>query len=172
MVLKEQILSSIIDSIFKLDSPKIDESRKTQISNFVISTINGDIPDDYLAINANFSENNKGATVFILTNLRLIKIDIAPKEIKSSSFPLNTIIGIDRKIVNDDRAEFNISFQNGSFGLRYPQDDQSITDFFQKVDQKRYSIGAAFFYINKVNDKTDAINDRLIRVETKLEIKK
>lgn len=135
---KEKIIA-IIDDIFKLDSPKIDESRKNQVSDFIMSAVNGDNLAAHLVLNANLSENNKGAIIFILTNLRLIKIDIANKEIQSSSFFLNTLIGIDRKLIDGERSEFSIAFQNGSFGLRYSQDNQNITDFFQKIDRTRMS---------------------------------
>ena len=136
---KSETLSAIIQDIFSLDSPKIDDSRKKQITEFVITTVNGDNPTDYLVLNANLGENIKGIIAYILTNLRLIKIDIDAKEVQSSSFPLNTIIGIERKLIDGERAQFSVSFQNGSFGLRYSPSDQKITDFFQKIDQTRIS---------------------------------
>jgi hypothetical protein len=133
---KEEALNAIIEDIFILDSPKVDESRKKQISQFIVSTVNGDTPVARLVLNANLDENKKGVIVYILTNLRLIKIDIDENDIQSKSFPLGTIIGIERKLVGG-MAEFSVSFQNGSFGLKYSSDDQNITDFFQKIDYTR-----------------------------------
>jgi hypothetical protein len=131
---KKEVLDAIIAEIFQLDSPKIEETRREQLLEFITSAVNGDTPITQLVINASVDEKNKGAIIYILTNLRLIKIDVAPKEIKSSSFPLNTLIGIDRKLIDSDQIEFSVSFQNGSFGLRYSQDLKNITDFFQKIE--------------------------------------
>ncbi len=137
MTSKEENLKAIFDDIYKLNNPIIDDPRKQQINNFIISAINGDNPTSHLIINANLGENNRGAIIYILTDLRLIKIDIGANEIKSGSFPLNTLIGIERKLIDNDLAQFTVAFQNGTFGLRYSQDDQKITDFFQKIDQTR-----------------------------------
>ena len=133
MSTKQEALDAIVAEVFQLDSPKI-EQKKEQVSEFIGSAINGDTSKAYLVINASVNESNKGAIIYILTNLRLIKIDIAPKEIKSSSFPLNTFIGVDRKLIDNDQTEFSVAFQNGSFGLRYSQDLKNITDFFQKIE--------------------------------------
>lgn len=133
---KEEILHKIINEIFQLEELNIEESRRKQISDFVISTVNGDIPLHYLAIGANLESTGKpGIIVFVITNLRLIKIDINNKEIESKSFPLNTITGINRKI-KDDQIEFSVFFQNGAFGLRYSLEDKNITHFFQKIEHQ------------------------------------
>jgi hypothetical protein len=133
---KNTVLDTIIDDVFKLDSPKIEESRKQQIKDFVVSAVNGDNPITHLAINADLSDNNKGTIVYILTDLRLIKIDISANEVQSNTFPLKTLIGIDRKLIAGDRAQCSVAFQNGSFGLKYSQNDNNITDFFLKLDQE------------------------------------
>ena len=136
MIAKEELLNSIIDDIFKLDSPPVDVGRRKQIGEFVISSVNGDNPVAHLVTNATLGENNKGAIVYILTDLRLIKVDIGAKEIKSNSFPVYTIIGVERKLLDDGRSQFSVSFQSGSFGLKYSQDDKKITDFFQKIEAR------------------------------------
>lgn len=137
---KEEKLNEIIQDIFSIDSLKIDDSRKLQIRDFIISAVNGDNPTAHLAINVKLGENKNGIIAYILTNLRLIKIDIDEKELQSSSFPLDTIIGIERKLIDGgERAAFSISFQNGSFGLKYSPLEQKITEFFQKIDHSRTS---------------------------------
>jgi hypothetical protein len=133
---KKEAINKIIDNIFMLDNPRIDESRRQIITDFVVGAVNGDEPISDLVLNANLNDNIKGVIVYILTNLRLVKIDIDIKEIQSNSFFLNTIIGIERKII-DDYEQFSISFQNGSFGLRYSLKDHNITKFFQQIDQVR-----------------------------------
>lgn len=134
---KKSYLNAILEEIFSLDNPSISQERKGQIYDFVKLTINGDMPKAHLSINANLGNNNRGVIVYILTNIRFIKIDIDTKEIQSFSFSLDTMISVDRKLIDGDRAEINISFQKDSFGLRYAPSDKKIIDFFQKVDQSR-----------------------------------
>jgi hypothetical protein len=134
MTTKQETLDAIVAEVFQLDSPKIDQTRSGQLSEFIASAVNGDTPIAHLVINASVDSNNKGAIIYILTNLRLIKLDVASKEISSSGVPLNTLIGIDRKLIDGDQIEFSIAFQNGSFGLRYSQDLKNITAFFQKIE--------------------------------------
>jgi len=136
-MVKEDRLIQIINELFALDSPKLDVSRKDQITNFVVSAVNGDNPTAHLVLNANLGENNKGAIAYILTDLRLIKIDIDSKEIQSNSYRLSNITGVERKLIDGDLAQFSVSFQNGTFGLKYSTTDQKITDFFQKIDLLR-----------------------------------
>jgi hypothetical protein len=137
MTNKEENLKVIINDLFNLHNTRIDEARKQSVSNFIISAVNGDNPTAHLIINANLGENNKGVIIYVLTDLRLIKIDVDANEIKSGSFPLNTLIGVERKLIDGDLLQFSVAFQNGTFGLRYSQDDHKITDFFQKIDQVR-----------------------------------
>jgi len=134
MTKKKETLDAIVAEVFQLDSPKIDQARQEKISEFITSAVNGDTPNTHLVINASVDGDNEGAIIYILTDLRLIKIDIAPKEIKSSSFRLNALVGVDRKLIDNDKIEFSINFQTGSFGLRYSQDLKHITDFFQGIE--------------------------------------
>lgn len=134
---EETILDKIINEIFQLTSPKIDETRRSQVHDFISLAINGDEPKDYLVINAALRENRSGTIVYILTNARLLKIDIDDKEIQSTSPSLDAIINIDKKILEGNRAQTIIYFQNENFGLRYSSASQKINDFFQKVDLSR-----------------------------------
>lgn len=135
---KKAAINKIIESIFALENPKIEAYRMPQITDFITSSINGDNLVDHLALNVNLGENKRGVIVYILTNLRLIQVNISPNEIQSTSFPLNTIIGIERNLIDGGaRAVFGIAFQNGTVGMRYSPKDTYITDFFQKIDQSR-----------------------------------
>ncbi len=135
---KQKEIRSIMEDISKLDNPKIDQSKIPQLTDFVTTTINGDEPIVHLVLNINLDHQRRGIITYILTNLRLIKIDIDPNknEIESNSFPLNTIIGIERKLIDNDKTQFAIAFQNGSIGLKYSLADTKITEFFQKIDQQ------------------------------------
>lgn len=135
---KQKEIRSIMEDISKLDNPKIDQSKIPQLTDFVRTTINGDEPIVHLVLNINLDHQRRGIITYILTNLRLIKIDIDPNknEIESNSFPLNTIIGIERKLIDNDKTQFAIAFQNGSIGLKYSLADTKITEFFQKIDQQ------------------------------------
>lgn len=133
----QDILSKIEAEIFQLTSPQINESRRQQIRAFVDSAINGDTAQDFLVINSTLSKDRTGALVYVLTNVRLIKIEIDNKNVQSTSPSLNTIINVDWKLLEGDRTKVAIYFQNDFFGLAYSALNQKITDFFKKVDLAR-----------------------------------
>lgn len=130
-------VNQIMVDILQLKSSEIAEARHEQIRGLIKATINGDVSKTHVTTTANLSKDRKGVLVYILTNLRLIKIEIDAKEIHSSSFSLDKMIAFDRTLVDGDRAGVKVSFQNGSLGLQYNQTEQKITDFFQQVDQSR-----------------------------------
>jgi len=139
---KESYIDKILQDIFNLNKPSIEDSRKVELHDFIKMTINGDSPKEYFAINANLDNGDEGAVVYILTNTRLIKVDIGINgEVQSSSFIFDSIINIKRKLLSDGRAEIEVLFQNGSFGLRYQNSDKKISDFFQAMDQLRIKNG-------------------------------
>lgn len=131
---KEQMIHKIVDDVFNVETPP-SSSRRDQITDFVTTAVNGDEPRTHLALNAMLSANNTGVILYILTNYRLIKIDIGTNDILSNSFHLTALIGAERKFINPDLIQFSLSFPNGSFGLKYSPTDKKITDFFQLVDQ-------------------------------------
>lgn len=137
MSVKKDFLHTVIDEILALDAFKLSSERSTQILDFIDAAINGDTPELHLTIDANLTKNKLGVIVYILTNMRLIKIDIDTHEIKSVSFFLDKIISIERKLVDGDNTEVLVSFENDSFGLRYPAKSKNITEVFQKIDQYR-----------------------------------
>lgn len=130
-------INKILADIFELKSPEINETRREQIRELIESTINGDKSKTHLAITANLSQDRKGVLVYILTNLRLIKIEIDEKDIQSSSYSLDKIVAVDRKLVDGERAEVTVAFPKNTFGLKYNQAEKNITEFFQNVDQAR-----------------------------------
>ena len=137
---KKDCVLKIMDKLFKLDSPKMGDQNKENLSDFIATTINGDTPDAYLVVNAYVRKEVPGALIYILTNKRLIKIDIDQNlnDIKSSSFFLSAIIGIERKLMDGgNTAAVEVAFQNDSFGLKFSPKDKSVIDFFQQVDQAR-----------------------------------
>lgn len=131
-------IKKIADKVFSLDSPKIEESRRQQISDFLGTTINGDAINDFLAINANLSKEREGVLVYVLTDKRIIKISIDAKEnsVQSSDLFLHRI-STGWEIKEGERTEVRISSEDGNFSLRYPPSNQEITEFFKKVDQAR-----------------------------------
>ena len=133
----QQLIDQIVGELLGLASPKIQEARQPQIRGFIESTVNGDTIDSYLVINANLGKERKGALIYILTNVRLMKIEIDDKDMQSSSPSLNTIVNIDRKLVEGNRARIAIDFQTVQFGLGYSANNRKITEFFQKVDLSR-----------------------------------
>ena len=128
-------LNEIIDEIFRLDRPKIDDERKPSIADLIKTTVNGDTIGGHLVINSSLKEDKPGATAYFLTDRRVIKIAIADKEAESLSYPLNRITGVHRKLTDTDRASVNVILPEDSFGLDYPMTYHEITDFFKKIDQ-------------------------------------
>jgi hypothetical protein len=142
----QEKLNEIMATIFKLKEPPIEETRKQEVFNLIETTVNGDTIKSSLVINAQLNEKSDGAIVYILTNLRIIKIIIVndPKTIESTSAKLDTIISIDRKIIDGTTAQVGISFQNQNMyvGLRYLANDQMVSKFFREVDESRSPKGA------------------------------
>ncbi len=134
-MIDDVLLNEILNELFQLNAPAINNSRKPQISEFIKSTINGDTPKkDYLVINCNFSKEGKGALIYILTDIRLLKIQIDEKDLSSSKPLLSSIINTNKKIQEGNRTIIEIQFQNDYFGLEYNTDNHKINEFFQKVD--------------------------------------
>lgn len=133
-MIDDVLLNKILDEIFQLKAPAIDCSRRPQISEFIKSNVNGDTPREYLVINCNFGKEKKGALVYILTDVKLLKIQIDEKDLSSSSPHLSTIININKKLKEEGRAHIEIQFQNDSMGLEYSANNQQINGFFQEVD--------------------------------------
>ena len=132
----QEYFERIIAEIYQIPSPKIDISRKENILSFLTTTVNGDIIQDFLVIDATLPEG-LAVFVYVLTNRRVIRVVInSRQEITSSGFLLSTITGVDRKLSEtDNRIEIKISFDIGVTGLRYSAKSQKITEFFQKVEQ-------------------------------------
>lgn len=137
MITKEDALQLIVKKIFDSTNPQIDESRKEQIYDFIKSAVNGDALESDLVINAKLSETSRGIIVYILTDVKLIKVEINQTEVSSKIFPLNTLLSIERKLLENDTEQFSVSFKSGAFGLKYDQKKQEITAFFQKIEQKK-----------------------------------
>jgi hypothetical protein len=137
MMAKEETIKAIVREIFALDKPKIDDTRKEEIRDFITSTINGDIPSLHLVINATLKNGAEGCICYILTDKRFIKIDTdtTGKTTTSSSYPLDTLIGVHRALTEDGQEQFSIAFRIGSLGLTYSKEEKDIADFFQRVDE-------------------------------------
>ncbi len=139
---KEVYINKILQDIFSLNSPAIEKLAENKLLGFIKLTINGDTLKEYFAINANLVNGEEGVVVYIITDTRLIKIDISTKgEAESSSFLLSSIINIQRKLLDNERAETQILFQNDSFGLRYQSSDTKVSNFFQELDSLRVKKG-------------------------------
>lgn len=133
---KESYIKQILKDILEVGRELLKTQNQDKLRNFVTITINGDVPVNHLVINTNLSNGKEGVVIYILTNKRLIKIDIGDK-IQSSSFILDSIINIERELLDDDRIQIKILFPNDSFGLRYPATDTQASNFFQSLDQSR-----------------------------------
>ncbi len=135
MTNKQKCIGDIIKDIFSLESPKIAKKREEEIAEFIEVAVNGDQIDSHLALDIS-NEDRPSISVFILTNKRLIQVDIEiDTGIKSSVYLLNEIIGVERKLIESDRMEVGIIFKNGLIRLRHPKKASATTTFFQKIEQ-------------------------------------
>ncbi len=139
------IVSDIMQAVYNLNDPKIEwyYEKNEQDEEFIKTTINGDEIKEYLPVLANLKPKMPGILLYVLTNVRLIKIEISKNEkINSISYFLNTMTTIDRKIIENDRLSINIIFQNTSVGLTYPLNNKVITEFFQKIEELKAKKGS------------------------------
>jgi hypothetical protein len=137
--------SDILQAVCDLNDPNIGwcYEKNTQDEEFIKATINGDEVKAYLPIIANLKPKTLGTLLYILTNVRLIKIEISSAEkINSMSYFLNSMTNIDRKLIEENKISVNIIFQNTSFGLTYSIEDRDITEFFQKIEDLKAKKGS------------------------------
>ena len=133
---KEETLDFIIDEIFELDDPEIGQERWEQIETFINFHLNEADTLAHLVMNGKIDGDKPGAMIYILTRLHLIKIDIGSEYIQSDCLPLSTLIGIGRRLIDNEEIELSMAFLHMSLGLKYSQDLKNITEFFQKIDKQ------------------------------------
>lgn len=130
-------ITKIVESVYSLPAPKLQEERKEQISSLIYTIINGDIITKYLASSVTIN-NERGIYVYILTNNRLIVLAISASSNKINTYSF--VISEMQKVIfnspelNKISVEINL-FNNQSLGLEYSVDRQDITSFFQELDK-------------------------------------
>lgn len=166
---KKAYIDKILKDVFSLPNPKIKESRKEQIADFISVAVNGDTINAYLVIDV-ILDNKPGIYVYILTDSKLIQIGIDTKDkIRSLTFALAEIVRVERKSTEVGRMEIQIDFKTDLVGLRYSTNDPQITEFFQKVEQSWIKRDVNDKNIDKNNDKIDKLSERLSSLEGGLE---
>ena len=109
-------------------------------SEFLQKNINGDNLIDGLALNALLSKDRNGLLVYLLTTTKIIKIEIDKQGFQAFSNYLSQVIGINRGIISKpdggNNSQITVELTQGSFGLRYSQDDKEIDSFFLKVEEQ------------------------------------
>lgn len=132
---REETVKAIVQEVLDLRSPKIQETRKDSILDFIKMAVNGDDIKTHLVIDVKLN-NTPGVYVYILTNARLIQIQIdVDHGISSLAFVLSGIINVERKLIDDARIEVQVIFKDNVVGLRYSTKDQKTTEFFQQIEQ-------------------------------------
>lgn len=135
---KQEAISRIVDEIYLLQTPKVADSRRTQIQESLTTSINGGVIQKHLVISATIGTDKGGVLVYVLTDVKFIKIEIGSQEgnVLASSYILSTFTGITREFIeNGSRISINITFGPNSVILRYAPSNQKITDFFQDVEK-------------------------------------
>jgi hypothetical protein len=111
-----------------------------KLEEFLSGEINGDTVVDFLVLSASLGEGRKGILAYVLTTTRVIKIEIDEKDSKSSSpVYLRDVLAVKRVVpgpTGSDRAKISVEAGQGSFGLSYPATNQTIDQFFRKVDEQ------------------------------------
>ncbi len=127
-----EIIQKIAEKTKEFNIP-FDNNKKQNYFEFLDSAVNGDTPISSLTVDANLTKDIPGIIVYILTNKRIIKVDIDAKEIQASNYPISQIINVRRKLIENE-SEVIIEFENESFGLKYPKEKTEITKFFELVE--------------------------------------
>lgn len=130
-------IEEIVADIFGLG---VDSSRRDGLKNFLTTTINGDAHvQGHLAISAVLDdERGLGVLVYILTDVRIIKVEVDAKNVKALTPTIASITNFRWELLDGNRNSVAIYFQGGEvFGLTYQADTALITEFFQKVDLAR-----------------------------------
>jgi hypothetical protein len=134
---KAAFIQEILEDIYNLPNPKLEESRKTQIKTVIDNAINGDSTREHLSIDVLVSKETY-IYVYVLTAKRLIVFAISPKnEVNSNSFSLQEMQKVNFNSPEPAKMSIEIVLSNGNaFGLKYSEENKSITSFFQKLDQQ------------------------------------
>lgn len=73
---KKDCIDRIIEDIYNLNIPEIEETRKEQIANIIDIAINGDTIEKYLVIDVIIENNKPAIYVYVLTNKRLVVFSV------------------------------------------------------------------------------------------------
>ena len=131
---KEQLIEQIVNKIFELSS--LDKSSRGSVKEFIATAINGDdIRETYTTVFA--SPKGDVCLTFVLTNVRLIKIEITSTEKTSQEFSLPSL---KMDWASGENEGLRISSPEGSFTLR--NIDEEDRGFFKAVGEARAKIGA------------------------------
>src|SRR5438552_1953562 len=107
----EESLNQIAGKIFALPYLNATAEHKAKIVNLIKTTVNGDNIVADLAVSGGVRPGVMGVLAYILTNRRILKFDIDTQDIKSVSFPIDTITGVERTL-EANRAGVTLAFQN------------------------------------------------------------
>jgi len=135
---RESIHQIVADVIAKAEG--ISSIKRESLSSILSSAINGDEIINHIALKAFLSKDRIGILAYILTNAKVIKLEIDPKETKAFTFYLKDMTGVNRTIPNqvdqDNMAAINFEFKDDSFGLHYPSSSKDLDVFFRKIEMQ------------------------------------
>lgn len=134
---KDAFIQEILEDIYNLPNPRLEESRKIQIKTVLDNAINGDSIKEHLSIDVLVNQQTY-IYVYVLTEKRLVVFAISPQnEVNSNSFSLQEMQKVNFNSPEPAKMSVEIVLSNGnSFGLKYSEENKSITSFFRKLDQK------------------------------------
>ena len=134
MNIKQEKIKKILDNLFKLEGAE--KLLRPKIEEFTTTVINGDtIEKDHL-ISTTSATKEEAFVIFVLTNRRLIKIDIR-EESKSTEFLLDKM---NIEWMSGNYEGIRISSSTGSFSIQNIDDADKL--FFKAVGEARLKIEA------------------------------
>src|SRR3989338_1092708 len=130
------IITSKVYTLASESGLKIDQQK---FEGFLQSAINGDQAiRTHVVFGATIGKEDKGIVVYILTNVRFIRIRITAKGFNSTDFFLKQVSGVKRELLsqpaggNDARIE--VESAQGFIGLSYNASHTEISNFFSEVE--------------------------------------
>ncbi len=135
---KSKYIDEIAQELSVLSSKKIHGVRQQEITDMIRAAVNGDEIAAHLVTDVTLKEDRPGISIFILTNKRLIQLDIEMVNENVSgmlTFALSDMDGIDLKSNIPGVKEAMIDFKTHVVGLKYPTEESNVTKFFEVIEQ-------------------------------------
>jgi len=128
----------ILKQILALEGKAVKRIEQPKLEAFLNSVLNGDHLTNSLVLGATIGKDKHGIIVYLLTNIRVIRIRITDDGFDSSDIYLKQVTSINRGLLTQSEggndAEVRIESAQGIFGLRYRTGKEKIEEFFSSLE--------------------------------------